>query len=254
MPGFWPTVQWRLNKDLSRAGLARCRTHEGPERITQPHHSPPRACRPGPARARRRAACTRTPAPASCAKRLDLSAPLLSHHLKVLREAGLVSCAKVGRRVEVTLDREALARARRIGRPHERDRRSARASRRSGTRSGCSPAATLAWFALYHALLPFWNWLLYGVLALPRGPHWADALHFFLYDTTKILLLLVGIIFAVRSCAASSRSSAPARCSAASARGSATSPPPGSALRRRSAPAALSRPSSASSPPGCRSA
>jgi ArsR family transcriptional regulator len=42
-------------------------------------------------------------------KRLDLSAPLLSHHLKVLREAGLVSCAKVGRRVEVTLDREALA-------------------------------------------------------------------------------------------------------------------------------------------------
>jgi ArsR family transcriptional regulator len=42
--------------------------------------------------------------------RLDLSAPLLSHHLKVLREAGLVSCAKVGRRVEVSLDREALAR------------------------------------------------------------------------------------------------------------------------------------------------
>ena len=43
-------------------------------------------------------------------KRLDLSAPLLSHHLKVLREAGLVSCTKVGRRVEVTLDRDALAR------------------------------------------------------------------------------------------------------------------------------------------------
>ncbi len=42
-------------------------------------------------------------------KQLDLSAPLLSHHLKVLREAGLVTCVKVGRRVEVTLDREALA-------------------------------------------------------------------------------------------------------------------------------------------------
>ncbi|HKI93217.1 MAG TPA: metalloregulator ArsR/SmtB family transcription factor [Gaiellaceae bacterium] len=42
--------------------------------------------------------------------RLDLSAPLMSHHLKVLREAGLVSCEKVGRRVEVSLDREALAR------------------------------------------------------------------------------------------------------------------------------------------------
>jgi ArsR family transcriptional regulator len=43
-------------------------------------------------------------------KQFDLSAPLLSHHLKVLREAGLVSCEKVGRRVEVRLDRGALAR------------------------------------------------------------------------------------------------------------------------------------------------
>jgi ArsR family transcriptional regulator len=43
-------------------------------------------------------------------KQFGLSAPLLSHHLKVLREAGLVSGAKVGRRVELTLDREALAR------------------------------------------------------------------------------------------------------------------------------------------------
>lgn len=42
--------------------------------------------------------------------RLDLSAPLMSHHLRVLREAGLISCAKVGRRVEVSLDRQALAR------------------------------------------------------------------------------------------------------------------------------------------------
>jgi len=40
--------------------------------------------------------------------RLELSAPLLSHHLKVLREAGLVSCVKVGRRMQVTLDRDAL--------------------------------------------------------------------------------------------------------------------------------------------------
>ncbi len=41
--------------------------------------------------------------------RLNVSAPLLSHHLKVLREAGLVRCAKVGRRLEVELDRDALA-------------------------------------------------------------------------------------------------------------------------------------------------
>ena len=42
-------------------------------------------------------------------RRFDLSAPLLSHHLKVLREAGLVRCERVGRRLEVELDREALA-------------------------------------------------------------------------------------------------------------------------------------------------
>ena len=33
---------------------------------------------------------------------------------------------------------------------------------------------------------------------LPADARWAEALHFFLYDTTKILLLLVGIIFVVR--------------------------------------------------------
>ena len=59
-------------------------------------------------------------------------------------------------------------------------------------------AVTVGWFALYEALLPFWDHLLYGLFAVPRGPRWADALHFFLYDSTKILLLLAGIIFAVR--------------------------------------------------------
>jgi ArsR family transcriptional regulator len=42
-------------------------------------------------------------------RRLDLSAPLLSHHLKVLREAGIVRTRKSGRRLEVELDTDALA-------------------------------------------------------------------------------------------------------------------------------------------------
>lgn len=42
-------------------------------------------------------------------ERLGLSAPLLSHHLKVLREAGLVRTRKSGRRLEVELDAGALA-------------------------------------------------------------------------------------------------------------------------------------------------
>jgi ArsR family transcriptional regulator, arsenate/arsenite/antimonite-responsive transcriptional repressor len=39
-----------------------------------------------------------------------VSAPLLSHHLKVLREAGLVTSVKRGRWVDYTLDDEALDR------------------------------------------------------------------------------------------------------------------------------------------------
>jgi len=42
-------------------------------------------------------------------ERLGLSAPLLSHHLRVLREAGLVRTRKSGRRLEVELVAEALA-------------------------------------------------------------------------------------------------------------------------------------------------
>jgi hypothetical protein len=51
---------------------------------------------------------------------------------------------------------------------------------------------------LYLALGPFWDWAVYDLASLPHGTHYADAIHFFFFDTTKILLLLVGIIFVVR--------------------------------------------------------
>jgi hypothetical protein len=51
---------------------------------------------------------------------------------------------------------------------------------------------------LYIGLGPFWDWAIYTLAGLPHGTHWADAIHFFFFDTTKILLLLVGIIFVVR--------------------------------------------------------
>lgn len=38
----------------------------------------------------------------------DVSAPLLSHHLKVLREAGLISGEKRGRWIDYTLDATAM--------------------------------------------------------------------------------------------------------------------------------------------------
>jgi ArsR family transcriptional regulator len=39
----------------------------------------------------------------------DVSPPLLSHHLKVLREAGLIAGTKRGRWIDYTLDTDALA-------------------------------------------------------------------------------------------------------------------------------------------------
>ena len=59
-------------------------------------------------------------------------------------------------------------------------------------------AAVGAAVGVYFALGPFWNWVLYRVAGLPHGTRWADAIYFFCFDTTKILLLLVGIIFVVR--------------------------------------------------------
>ena len=64
------------------------------------------------------------------------------------------------------------------------------------------PAARLAlaaavWVALYVVKGPVFDWLVYGAFGLARSTRLADAIHFFLFDTVKIVLLLVGIIFAV---------------------------------------------------------
>ncbi|WP_287371107.1 permease [Oceanithermus sp.] len=57
--------------------------------------------------------------------------------------------------------------------------------------------ATLAWALALAGNRPFWDALLWRGLRLDPGVRWAEALHFFLYDTAKILLLLVGIVYAV---------------------------------------------------------
>jgi uncharacterized membrane protein YraQ (UPF0718 family) len=58
-------------------------------------------------------------------------------------------------------------------------------------------SAVLAWFALYEVNLPLWNWLLFDVVGLDRDTRLGSGVHFFFYDSVKIALLLVGIIFAV---------------------------------------------------------
>jgi len=58
-------------------------------------------------------------------------------------------------------------------------------------------AATVAWIAAYRTILPFWNWAIHNLVGLEPASHWGQAVHFFFYDTSKILLLLAGIIFVV---------------------------------------------------------
>jgi uncharacterized membrane protein YraQ (UPF0718 family) len=58
-------------------------------------------------------------------------------------------------------------------------------------------AALLAWLVLYRMNGPFWSWLLFGVMALSADERLGETVRFFVFDTTKILLLLTGIIFVV---------------------------------------------------------
>ncbi|MDP3637657.1 MAG: hypothetical protein U0989_05485 [Azonexus sp.] len=54
--------------------------------------------------------------------------------------------------------------------------------------------ATVAWFLAYSQLSDFAEWLV-GLWGLSRQTHFGEAVHFFLYDTPKVLLLLTGIVF-----------------------------------------------------------
>jgi uncharacterized membrane protein YraQ (UPF0718 family) len=58
-------------------------------------------------------------------------------------------------------------------------------------------AAALVWAALYRVNDPFWNRLLFDVGGLDPGTRLGESIRFFVFDTTKILLLLAGIIFVV---------------------------------------------------------
>lgn len=54
--------------------------------------------------------------------------------------------------------------------------------------------ATVAWFIVYSQLSDFAECLV-GLFGLSRQTHFGEAVHFFLYDTPKVLLLLTGIVF-----------------------------------------------------------
>jgi len=58
-------------------------------------------------------------------------------------------------------------------------------------------AAVLGWLALYEVNLPLWDWVVYDVASLSSASRLGSGVHFFFYDSIKIALLLIGIIFLV---------------------------------------------------------
>ena len=55
----------------------------------------------------------------------------------------------------------------------------------------------VAWWAIIKALAPLWDWLLGDVAGLDLHSRVGESVRFFVYDSTKIALLLAGIVFAV---------------------------------------------------------
>jgi uncharacterized membrane protein YraQ (UPF0718 family) len=77
--------------------------------------------------------------------------------------------------------------------------RMARAGWRSGDRAAWLAVGGLAavWVAVFVVNRPLWDWVVYRLAGQEAGSHLGDGIHFFLYDTVKIGLLLSGIIFVV---------------------------------------------------------
>lgn len=58
-------------------------------------------------------------------------------------------------------------------------------------------AAAAVWLAVWLGNEPFFDWLVFDALGLGTETRLGDAVHFFLYDSVKIALLLSGVIFVI---------------------------------------------------------
>ena len=53
------------------------------------------------------------------------------------------------------------------------------------------------WWLAYSYILPASNWLVFGLFGVAPESHLGASLEFFIYDTVKILLLLVALIYGI---------------------------------------------------------
>lgn len=58
-------------------------------------------------------------------------------------------------------------------------------------------AAVGIWYLIYSQLLPFSNWFSFSLLGLNPESHFGSAVQFFVYDTPKVLMLLLIVVFFV---------------------------------------------------------
>lgn len=54
-----------------------------------------------------------------------------------------------------------------------------------------------AWYGLYHSLAAIAGWATYSALHLEKGTHFSSAVEFFIFETPKVLMLLVLVVFGV---------------------------------------------------------
>lgn len=62
---------------------------------------------------------------------------------------------------------------------------------------GTGIAVFSLWFFIYSIILPFAQWLTYDVFSIHKGAPLGDSVEFFFYDTAKILLLLVFMVYVI---------------------------------------------------------
>ena len=55
----------------------------------------------------------------------------------------------------------------------------------------------LAWWLVYANLAAAAAWLTFSALRLDKGSHPASAVEFFAYETPKVMMLLVAVVFGV---------------------------------------------------------
>ena len=62
---------------------------------------------------------------------------------------------------------------------------------------GIGIAALALWWAVYSVIVPLSQWLTYDLFSLGKGTPMGDSVEFFFYDTAKILLLLVLMVYVI---------------------------------------------------------